>query len=906
MTLKLTTLLTSLAITLGFSSVNAQSICLGNDTTVCQGSPVTVQDCNPNNNSAGTVLTNGTLINLSDDSYSPVVPIGFSFDYYGNTFTQCVIGSNGVVTFDLSEANGYCPWSLGAVAPLPNPGFDDALNAQMPAYHDMNPSAFASPGGEIMYETVGVAPNRQFIVLWSNIMAFGGGGECSYMALVMNETANSFEFHLGYKPIAGGWNGGLAIQGSQNAGGTSAHITPGRNNQQWSAIADSRIWVPDAPNNTMNYTITQIPYVLFLSPNAQYQWGDTNGNSWPYNNGVLVLAQTLPGITGYFLTVSGSQCSNSVGGASDTTFITSASASATASAIDDICSSSVGEVTANPISGPGPYIYNWPTLGNDPNQTVTGVPAGNYLVQVWDGMGCMTTANVIVGDTPAAFQGSTTIVSCPGGNDGTAFAEMVPALGNITYQWDAAAGNQTTQTAVGLIAGQYTCTITSDVGCSGIVVVDVTEIPGMIGVISNQTDVTCNSGFDGMMELTVIQGTGPYGYFWDHSASTTNIATDLGVGPHSCIVTDANGCTITINGVLGEPAPLDITFLTPDTQICPEEDIELSVTGTGGSSLHLFTWFENGVEIGTGGTITVDPDVTNTTYCVELSELCGSPTDQECVLIYFPTPIQPSAIPDETEKCVPNSFIFTHSSTNAAEIATTYWEFGDNPTHNAITQGADTVSHYYTAIGTHDIIMTVTSIYGCVYTDTMFSLIEVLPSPVADFNFSSNPTTIFETVILMQNNSSFDVIDWQWISPDSNPTYSSATNPVFEFPEEVAQYPVTLIVTTEHGCTDTLTLILDVVDDILFYAPNSFTPDGDEFNQTWEFSVLGIDIYDFELFIFDRWGEVIWESHDPTVGWDGTYKGRIVEAGTYQWIARVKSPYDDNKKIFNGSISILR
>src|SRR5690606_23966785 len=102
-------------------------------------------------------------------------------------------------------------------------------------------------------------------------------------------------------------------------------------------------------------------------------------------------------------------------------------------------------------------------------------------------------------------------------------------------------------------------------------------------------------------------------------------------------------------------------------------------------------------------------------YCVELSEECGSPTDQECTMIYFPTPIVPMAEPDETEKCVPATFEFFNTSSNGGEIATTFWEFGDNPTHNAMVAGNDSTSHYFSQAGLQTITMTITSIYGCVY-----------------------------------------------------------------------------------------------------------------------------------------------------------------------------------------------
>jgi gliding motility-associated-like protein len=158
--------------------------------------------------------------------------------------------------------------------------------------------------------------------------------------------------------------------------------------------------------------------------------------------------------------------------------------------------------------------------------------------------------------------------------------------------------------------------------------------------------------------------------------------------------------------------------------------------------------------------------------------------------------------------------------------------------------------------------------------------VQVLPLPIANFNFSANPTTYFEPSITMQNASSQDVVSWDWFSPYSTPVVSQSENPLFVFPEgEEGLYPVTLLVTTAEGCMDTVTYYLNVIPSILFFAPNSFTPDGDEYNQQWEFFVSGIDVYNFELSIFNRWGEVIWETKDPVASWDGTYHGERIQTG---------------------------
>jgi gliding motility-associated-like protein len=908
---QLLTILCSLLIIMSSFASLAQNptVCLGTDATVCIGSTIDIVDCNPGAIS-GLVLPAPSYVNLTDDSWSGLINIGFSVNFYGNNYTQCTIGSNGLVSFNAATANGYCPWSLGAAGALPNTANAGAAaaakNSMMLAYHDINPGA--SPGGSIFYQTIGTAPNRRFVLVYRNLKTFGTN-DCADMAIIVNETSNTIEYHIVYKAATPGWNNGLAIQGTENQAGTVAHITPGRNNQQWAVpLPEAKIWTPTSPTNTNAYTISNIPFepIVNGAANNTLVWGNTITNTTqPYNAGTLIVNPVLPGTTGYFLVTSVPlACTNNpVVSSSDTTFITGASSQVNASSTPDICSASQGTVSATPLSGVPTYTYSWPTLGGATTQTVTGVPAGTYQVVMTDGNGCSSNVNVTVGDTPATFTGTTTLISCPGGNNGTATAVMNPVLGNISYQWDDPL-LQTTSIATGLTAGQYTCTIVSDVGCTGTVVVDVTEIPGMVGVIALQSDVTCNSGSDGIIDVDITQGTAPYSYAWDNSTSSTDVANDLAAGTHTVTITDANGCVITITAVIGEPNALVIVSLTPDTQICPEDDIMLTATGSGGSSPYTFTWYEGTTMLGTGTTITVDPTVTNTEYCVVLSEVCGSPTDEECTLIYFPTPIEPSSVADETEKCMPGLFEFTNTSVNSAEIASTYWEFG--PDGTALIMGSGPTQYEFNQVGIFDVIITTTSIYGCVYTDTMHQMVEVKPNPIADFTFSSNPTTIFETAVQMQDRSSVDVIAYDWYSPNSIPATSGISDPKFSFPEEVGIYPVTLSVVTEHGCVDTLTLYLHVVQDILFFAPNSFTPDGDEHNQTWKASIQGIDKYDFDLFIFNRWGELIWENHDPEIGWDGTYNGKIVQGGMYTWKARVKDLYNDDKLEFNGSINIMK
>ncbi len=892
-----------LTTTLFFLSKNTHgqaSICLGDDITVCVGSPVTINDCG-GGQGVGLInalyLNNPTQVFLSDDEWSTAVPLGFSFSIYGNTYTQTVIGSNGVLSFNMANAGGYCPWALGGVGQLPTAGFPSAFNSSMLCYMDMNPAA----GGNIYYQTVGVAPNRKFVVLYQNVEAFGQGG-CNYMSVILNETSNVIEYNIGNKVVVA-WNGGLAIQGAENNVGSVAHITPGRNNTQWAANQDNRIFTPTSPSNTMAYTISSSVYQFVYTGNPQ--WTNTLGQNFPYNNGVLNIPSAASGPVGYFLTsATVGACAGGAGVAtSDTSWVTGVSSAVAATSTPDICSSGAGSVTATPLAGIPPFSFNWPALGST-DQTVTGVYGGNYLVTMNDGMGCPSSTVVFVGDTPANYATESTPVSCPGGNDGTATATMIPNLGNITYQWDDPA-MQTTQTAVGLTAGTYNCLISSDIGCSNTVTVVVTEIPGMVANFSTVTYVSCNSDNDGVLVVDVINGTGPYTYVWDNSSSTTNTANDLYARTHTVTITDAMGCVISLTETLIEPDSLKITYITPDTQICSEDDILLEVTGIGGSTTKTYTWFEGANVLGTGNSITVDPITTNTEYCVVLSEACGSPVDSKCVTITFPTPIVPMLTPTSPQDCVVGKFEFWDNSENAAEIATTFIDFGDFT--STIENNADSVYHEYDLVGSYTMNLLVTSIYGCVYENTLTDVVTVVPNPSAHFFFSDNPVSVFETTVKAYDKSTPDVVSWEWIAEGSTTSTSSFQNPTFVYPENVpGEYPVTLIVTSNYGCTDTLTQLLTVQDELLFFAPNTFTPDGDEFNQLWRLAIKSNNLTAFNLQIFNRWGEIIWESNDHTVGWDGTYDGKTAPAGTYTWKAIIESNSDFGKGTYTGKINLLR
>jgi gliding motility-associated-like protein len=128
--------------------------------------------------------------------------------------------------------------------------------------------------------------------------------------------------------------------------------------------------------------------------------------------------------------------------------------------------------------------------------------------------------------------------------------------------------------------------------------------------------------------------------------------------------------------------------------------------------------------------------------------------------------------------------------------------------------------------------------------------------------------------------------------------------------EEPGTYVVELIAISPLGCADTTTRAIVVQEELIFYIPNTFTPDGDDFNEYFQaIFTSGYDPYDFNLYIFNRWGEIIWESHDASIGWDGTYgvdRSELVQDGTYTWKIDFKTTMSDERIEVVGHVNVVK
>ena len=180
-------------------------------------------------------------------------------------------------------------------------------------------------------------------------------------------------------------------------------------------------------------------------------------------------------------------------------------------------------------------------------------------------------------------------------------------------------------------------------------------------------------------------------------------------------------------------------------------------------------------------------------------------------------------------------------------------------------------------------------------------------NPIANFSYSPDEVDILDPVIQLNNSSQYaDTYDWYITGWGSSSDYS----PEVEFNPEPETHDITLITLTDEGCVDTAFGVVDVLDRLVFYVPNTFTPDKDDYNEVFKpIFTSGFDPMNYNLTIYNRWGEVLFESNNAEFGWDGTYgadNSKIVRDGTYLWKIVFKETGKDKRVVEIGHVNVLK
>ncbi|MEX1192281.1 MAG: PKD domain-containing protein [Brumimicrobium sp.] len=220
------------------------------------------------------------------------------------------------------------------------------------------------------------------------------------------------------------------------------------------------------------------------------------------------------------------------------------------------------------------------------------------------------------------------------------------------------------------------------------------------------------------------------------------------------------------------------------------------------------------------------------------------------------------------------------------------WNFGDG---NTSTE--QDPLHQYDEAGDYNVELIVTSDEGCV--DSTTNTISIYPGPNPDFSADSSNAYVFEDIDFNDlTTSEFPLVSWDWNFNDGN--FSTEQNPTHNYAEG-GDYEVILIVEDENGCIDTTDNIVNIY--LPPQVPSGFSPNSDNNNDF--LYVFGGPYETLDFKIYNNWGEVIFETNDASIGWDGTYKGKEQPIGVYVWTVRATTS-DGAEHELSGDTSLIR
>ena len=255
-------------------------------------------------------------------------------------------------------------------------------------------------------------------------------------------------------------------------------------------------------------------------------------------------------------------------------------------------------------------------------------------------------------------------------------------------------------------------------------------------------------------------------------------------------------------------------------------------------------------------------------------------------------------VTSSTEECLPAFFQFTNTAENLGSILS--WDFGDGVISNE--QGV--TDHFYNTPGCFDVTLTATAPNGCPNSITYEDMVCAYALPIAGF-IVNDPIQFGDVNEFIFENLSINAATYFWDLGDGFTT--NAVHPGHIYPIERNIYNVMLVATNEAGCSDTTYLSIQVKERLIFYVPNTFTPDGNTRNEEFKpIFTSGYDIYTYELAIFNRWGEVMFESYNDEYGWNGTYGGNVMQDGTYVWRIRFRLLDETETQEYYGHVNLLR
>ncbi|MFA7272582.1 MAG: choice-of-anchor L domain-containing protein [Crocinitomicaceae bacterium] len=412
-----------------------------------------------------------------------------------------------------------------------------------------------------------------------------------------------------------------------------------------------------------------------------------------------------------------------------------------------------------------------------------------------------------------------------------------------------------------------------------------------VALILNDTTVLC-SGDDVVIPSFPSGGVGPYTYLWSTGESTNSITVSpISTTNYSLTVTDnclLQSATENVTVTVPVYSPISLT-ITPDiTEICPYLKDTLKVVATGGTGIYTYQWTKvggSGSVLGSGSSLYIQPNQT-TVYRVIVRDQCTMIDSAFVTYTILSPPLLITMSPD-IEICPGDEAYLSVSATGGFGAYYYSWIETGETTPNITVNPFNTTT--YTVHVSDD----------CQTFYVAGSTKVVVVKPNAQFQISSH--TVMQGLPITFQNLTLNAVTYLWDFGDGQTSTLVHPNNTYAEP---GYYDVWLVATDAKGCVDSIKLGVQIQQEVYFYVPNAFTPDADEFNPVFKISSIGL--IDFNIKIFNRWGEMIFEAYDPDFTWDGTYSNNeICPDGVYTYVVKYSTPYEiDTSKV--GHVNLIR
>ncbi|MBL0044832.1 MAG: PKD domain-containing protein [Flavobacteriales bacterium] len=545
--------------------------------------------------------------------------------------------------------------------------------------------------------------------------------------------------------------------------------------------------------------------------------------------------------------------------------------------------------------------YLWTPSGQT-SATATSLSAGIHSVSVTDALGCDTTMSVLITEPTALSVLNVQGVdpTCAGSTNGSVLINVTGGTPGYTYQWSANTGGQTTASATDLGTGTYVVTATDANGCSVQGSATITE-PLPILLTAQVPDTVC---VNAPVQLTAQAsgGDGNLTINWAGIGTGNSITYSFPASQVVAVsVSDGAGCA---GPTLAFPVTvLDLstaTLLTyGDTTVCTGGSAIVGAQMIGYPANVTFNWVELS---NTNAGPHIVPVSNTQTLHVTATNGCGQSLSGTVELILeVPPQIALPAILGQG--CAPLTVQFPDSLTT--QNVTWLWDLGDGTTSNAPAP----VNTY--AAGTYTVSLSVTTPAGCSASASTTGTIIAYSQPSAAFSASTYSTDMAAPTVEFTNSSTGSINSYDWTFGDGGTSVTD--NPSHSY-DDIGTFDVVLTVTDLNGCTDQAVRTIEILPIYDITIPNAFTPNpngggGGGFDPT----DLSNDVFypfvrfvkEFNMRIWNRWGELVFESNDVSTGWDGYYRGQLSPQDVYVYHVDIRF-VDDRTAERSGDLTLFR